>query len=79
MWTAYPCASFPVPGRGAANGSRKRRGAFAFHFFVIYFGMPYPADKLDHIAIPDFASGAMETSDLYVRETALLLGKRARR
>ncbi|MBI3689260.1 MAG: M1 family metallopeptidase, partial [Mycolicibacterium aromaticivorans] len=29
-------------------------------FFNDYFGIPYPLAKLDHIAIPDFAAGAME-------------------
>ena len=29
-------------------------------FFNDYFGIPYPLEKLDHIAIPDFAAGAME-------------------
>ena len=29
-------------------------------FFENYFGIPYPLNKLDLIAIADFASGAME-------------------
>ena len=29
-------------------------------YFNDYFGIPYPLDKLDHLAIPDFAAGAME-------------------
>ena len=37
--------------------------------------MPYPGDKLDHIAIPDFAAGAMENLGLVTyRETALFVG-----
>ncbi len=35
-------------------------GAHALRFFADYFGIPYPADKLDLVAIPDFAFGAME-------------------
>ncbi|NMP22067.1 M1 family metallopeptidase [Sulfobacillus harzensis] len=29
-------------------------------FFENYFGIPYPGDKLDHVAVPEFAAGAME-------------------
>ncbi|HKY66678.1 MAG TPA: M1 family metallopeptidase, partial [Acidimicrobiales bacterium] len=35
-------------------------GEFALRFFTDWFGIVYPGDKLDLVAIPDFAFGAME-------------------
>lgn len=42
-------------------------------FFDEYFETPYPLPKSDHVALPDFSSGAMENWGLITyRETALL-------
>ena len=43
-------------------------------FFNQYFGIKYPLQKLDHLAIPDFAAGAMENwGAITYRENALLV------
>src|SRR2546429_6584632 len=47
-------------------------------FFEAYYGLPYPGDKLDLLAIPDFAAGAMENfGAITFRETALLVDANA--
>ncbi len=46
-------------------------------FFNHYFGIKYPFDKLDIIAIPDFAAGAMENAGaITFRERLLLVDER---
>jgi len=51
-------------------------GAHALRYFSKYYDIAYPGDKLDMIAIPDFAWGAMENLGcITYRETALLLDK----
>lgn len=48
-------------------------GASALRTFADYYGIPYPGDKVDLVAIPDFAFGAMENLGcITFRETALL-------
>ena len=43
-------------------------------YFNEYFGIPYPLQKMDHLAIPDFAAGAMENwGAITYRESALLV------
>lgn len=45
----------------------------AVDFYDSYFGIPYPLPKADHVAIPDFSSGAMENWGLITyRESAFL-------
>ncbi len=59
---------------------KEEQGRFALQtavdlldYFNTYFGIPYPLEKLDHIALPDFAAGAMENwGAITYREIALL-------
>jgi puromycin-sensitive aminopeptidase len=61
-------------GKGHLTGFALDVGAHALRFFRDYFGLPYPGDKLDMVAIPDFAAGAMENLGCVTyRESALLV------
>lgn len=46
---------------------------FSFEYLTDYYGIPYPADKLDHIGVPDFAAGAMENVGLITYRDAYLV------
>ncbi|RTL37677.1 MAG: M1 family peptidase [Candidatus Melainabacteria bacterium] len=49
----------------------------ALTFFNSYYGLKYPGDKLELIAIPDFAFGAMENlGAVTFRDTALLVDEK---
>ena len=51
-----------------------RCGEFCLRYLTEYYGIPYPGGKLDLVAIPDFAFGAMENLGCVTfRETALLV------
>src|SRR3989442_10732174 len=63
-----------VPGKGHLARFGQDIAAASLSFFENYYGIPYPGDKLDLLAIPDFASGAMENlGAITYRETALLV------
>lgn len=69
-----------IPVRVFCQVGKSSQGNFALNvavktlpLFKEYFGAPYSLPKLDMIAIPDFAAGAMENYGLITyRETALL-------
>jgi puromycin-sensitive aminopeptidase len=63
-----------VPGKKRLAAFGQAIGAASLKFFEDYYGLPYPGDKLDLLAIPDFAAGAMENlGAITFRETALLV------
>ena len=53
-----------------ALGGRPRS---ACEYFADYYGIPYPGDKLDLVAVPDFAFGAMENLGCITFREVLLL------
>jgi puromycin-sensitive aminopeptidase len=64
---------FP-PGKAHLAELALECGAFSLRFFADYFNIAYPGQKMDMIAIPDFAFGAMENLGLVTyRDTALLV------
>jgi puromycin-sensitive aminopeptidase len=63
-----------TPGHSRLTGFALEAGEAALRFLAGYFELPYPSDKLDHVAIPDFAFGAMENLGCVTyRSTALLV------
>jgi puromycin-sensitive aminopeptidase len=72
-----PLRLWTVPGKQALTPFGHEIAVASLRFFEDYYGIPYPGDKLDLLAIPDFASGAMENfGAITFRETALLVDQR---
>ena len=64
-----------MPGKGDLTELRPRRPhARRCSRLERYFDLPYPYDKLDLVAVPDFEAGAMENAGaVFFRETLLLV------
>jgi puromycin-sensitive aminopeptidase len=62
-----------LPGKGHLARFAIEAGEFAMRFFTDYYGIPYPDRKVDFVAIPDFAQGAMENTGLITYRESLLL------
>lgn len=63
-------------GKGHLTDYSLEAGVFALKFFSDYYGIPYPGQKLDMVAVPDFAFGAMENLGcITYREVLLLVDK----
>jgi len=69
-----PVRVWCVPGKRRLAAFGQAAAAASLRFFEDYYGLPYPGDKLDLLAIPDFAAGAMENlGAITFRESALLV------
>ncbi len=73
-----PLRLWAIPGKKHLAQFGQDIAAASLSFFERYYGIPYPGDKLDLLAIPDFASGAMENlGAITYRETALLVDRQS--
>ena len=65
------------PGRGAQTGFALEVAAHALEWYSRYYGIAYPSDKVDLVALPDFAFGAMENLGCVTFREVLLLVEEA--
>jgi aminopeptidase N len=73
-----------IPIRVCAVPEKKQYGQFALeaaaqsvHFYNQWYGIKYPFQKLDMLAIPDYEWGGMEnTASIFYRDTALLMDEK---
>jgi cytosol alanyl aminopeptidase len=69
-----PIRIITVPGRSAEGATALRMASEHLALLAEFFGSPYPYDKLDLIAVPNFGAGAMENAGLVAfREELVLL------
>ncbi|MEY2958193.1 MAG: hypothetical protein RLZZ01_761, partial [Actinomycetota bacterium] len=63
-----------VPGKASLTSFGLDVAVFSLRWFEDYYGIAYPSDKVDLIALPDFAAGAMENLGcITFRENLLLV------
>jgi puromycin-sensitive aminopeptidase len=62
-----------VPGKADLTDFALEAAAHSLEFFTDWFGIDYPGEKLDLLAIPDFAFGAMENLGCVTFREAVLL------
>ena len=73
MVGSLPLRVIHVPGKSHLTEFGLRVGAFCIEWFENYYGIPYPSDKCDLLALPDFAAGAMENLGCITFREVLLL------
>ena len=62
-----------VPGKEHLTEFALDVGSFCLRWFQDYYGIPYPSDKVELLALPDFAAGAMENLGCITFRESLLL------
>jgi puromycin-sensitive aminopeptidase len=62
-----------VPGKQHLTDFSLDVGAFCLRWFQDYYGIRYPGTKIDLVALPDFAAGAMENLGCITFRESLLL------
>ncbi len=62
-----------VPGKAHLASFAVEAAVFSLRFFRDYYDIPYPDAKVDMIALPDFAQGAMENTGCITYRESLLL------
>ena len=70
---SIPLRIIHVPGKAHLTAFGLDIGAFALGWYQDYYGIPYPTDKCDMLALPDFAAGAMENLGCITYRENLLL------
>jgi puromycin-sensitive aminopeptidase len=70
---SIPLRIIHVPGKGHLTAFGLEIGAAALAWYQDYYGIAYPTDKCDMIALPDFAAGAMENLGCITYRENLLL------
>lgn len=72
-----PIRVWHVPGKGHLTGFALEAAVESLSRLERYFGLAYPYQKLDLVAVPDFEAGAMENAGaVFFRETLLLVDPR---
>ncbi len=72
-----PLRIIHVPGKGHLTAFGLDIGAHSLSWYQNYYGSPYPTDKCDMLALPDFAAGAMENLGAITYRESLLLANPA--
>ena len=73
MVGSTPVRLVHVPGKAHLTDFGMKAATFCLDWFEKYYGIAYPGDKVDLVALPDFAAGAMENVGCITFREVLLL------